>query len=714
MRANVPNQRCGLRFALVGGAVFALIAISVAIACGGGGKKFERPIPEALTATAGSVDVSIGVLDTDKTAVVIPAGTFGSDTEVTLVSPTEVPGISRSQGALFGAAFELSAGDRPTRLQHLVTVTVAFDPASIPEGTDAAFLKAAYFNGETWKFFQPDAVDLSAGTLSFTTDHFTLFGTAKISIEEVIERHAHSETLADNAQAALDDKIDGIMEEAIDNLLKDTLKLAPESYKSKILGSLLKDDEYREALEAAQKGDFGEYAEKINALVGETLVKELPKSDLIEALKGLGDEEKDGEGFIEEVGEIVKVSSQAAGALAAGDTRGAARYIGEAIAGRFAATAAIKIAVELTQFEIDSWRDDKVEAAYEAYRDGKESDSYRGYSVDKGNFDAVWNQMLAVGERLQLEAIEKEEEIRREGNAPPLSERETDIIRGKVKTELRAMFERRAQEEAQIAQSDAKNEKLLKAFQQAHLLEEGSFRYSSDKYDIDTRIESLLRIHEQILGDLEGNPKGRVPTDGDIASLAQALLSGTSAEGRKLYVEKLNKDFGVEVESALAEGGLGIQGDFTLVPLPDPLSTNDAQMIMFNALTTAAKIEVKDKSFDVSYSQDFSDVGAQRAQGNGWTNLTGTYDPGTAMLAVQYEIGWDVIQDAFGEKDSKERVVYSGNSTVKITPSDKTVLIDYMGTTTVTRSNRRIDGWTKPFTVTDPGGPGVHYTLEIK
>jgi hypothetical protein len=517
--------------------------------------KYERPIPQPLTVTAGkSSEASLGQWAANKTSVRIPAGTFANDTQVTLVSPTSVPRPAPGGGDIIGTPIELNAGDKPTRLQHMVQVALKFDPGQLPKDFDSAYLQAAFHDGRDWQFFHPDSVDMTAGSLVFSTDHFTLFGTAKIPIEEKIKQAAHSATLAEKAQEKLDKKMDKIMEAAIDDFLKKHLKLDPETYKSKILGSLLKKDEYRGMLEALGKGDFGEYNEKINALVGETLVEEVAPEDLVKGLREyLGDpEDEEGSGYMESVGEIAKVGGQAIGALAEGDMRGAARYIGEAIADKFVVTTAIKTAVEITQFEIDSWRDDKVESMYQIFKNGKESDTYLGYSVDKGKFEDLWLQSRAIGERLELEAVAKEEDIRREGNAPPLSDREIEMIKARVKTDLKETFETRAQQEDEIAKSDALYERMLKAYKNANLLSEGSFRYSRDKYDIDTRIESLLSTRRMILKDLRKNPKGRQPTDGDIVSLTQALLSGTMAEGRKLYEEKLEKEFGVK----LSYGGL--------------------------------------------------------------------------------------------------------------------------------------------------------------
>lgn len=516
-------------------------------------KKFDRPIPEPLVAESDNNPVNLGELSSKKVAVSIPGGTFKTKTNVTVVSPEEVVNIAKDHGKIVAVPFEISIGSGPTRLQHLVTITTIFDKSKLAKNSESASLRAAFFDGDSWRFIRPEKVDMEAGTLTFTTDHFTQFAAVQIPIEETIKQHAHSATLGQMAQEKMDEVMDEIMDKAVDGLLEKGLKMNSKQYKTKILASLLKKREYGDMVKALQDKDFGEYTQKMNALVGETLLEQLPKSELIDGLKklgGLGDDD----GIMESVGETAKVAGQAMGALAEGDMRGAAKYIGEAIADKFVVVQAAKAAVEVMQYEIDAWRDDKVEAAYEAYKNGKESNSYLGYNVDKGDFEAVWQQMRAIGERLEYEAVEKEEEIRRDGNAPPLSDREIEIIKGKVKINLKAMFESRAKKDAEVAKRDERNEELLKAYEKANLFDEGVFRYSREKYDIDTRIDSLLSIRETILNDLENNPKGKKPTDGDIVALTQAMLSGTMAEGKKLYAERLKRDFGVDL-GGTAGGG---------------------------------------------------------------------------------------------------------------------------------------------------------------
>ena len=83
------------------------------------------------------------------------------------------------------------------------------------------------------------------------------------------------------------------------------------------------------------------------------------------------------------------------------------------IADKFLITTAGKIAVEVIDYQIESWKNSEVEAAFKAYKNGANG-AFWGYNVDKQDFDAVWTQMKGASRQLELEAIAKENGIRQE------------------------------------------------------------------------------------------------------------------------------------------------------------------------------------------------------------------------------------------------------------------------------------------------------------
>ncbi len=503
--------------------------------------QYEQLVKEPIVVSVADKDAN---LDTQQFKINIPEGSLAG--AVSIVTPGSVPKISSNVMPL-GAPLEISARDKPVRLDHLMTISVKVESGEIPKDVNPGDIYAVFYDGSKWEYFKPDKVDFQAGVVTFTTDHLTLFGTAKIPLEEYVKRRAHSETLAKVTQEKTDKVIDKLMEAAIDKTLKDGLGLDPESYKSKIMGSLMKKDEYKDMYDAIGEKDPAKFYEKMNELVGEALVENLPESQLTDAFKKFGDEK--GEDYMKNLGEYVKAGSQAAGALAEGNYRQAVRYVGETFAKKFLAIQAARSVVEVMDYEIGLWKNDKIEAAYQAYKNGAEGNAF-GYSVDKGDFEALWSQMRAIDERLEIEAVEKEKQIRLEGNAPLPSDREIQNIKDKVKADLKRMFEARAREDQEIEKREAELDKLFDAYKDADMFIDGLYRYSSSKYDLETRFDSLLSIRDRILRDTDGNPKGRKVTNTLIIMLTRALLSGTMEEGQKEYAELLKKEFGVGLEKA--------------------------------------------------------------------------------------------------------------------------------------------------------------------
>ena len=114
-------------------------------------------------------------------------------------------------------------------------------------------------------------------------------------------------------------------------------------------------------------------------------------------------------------------------------------------------TTAGKIAVAAIENKIASWKNEEVEAAYKAYKDGAGSKvPWWGYQVEKGNFDDVWSQMGGAARQLEIEAIGAQEQVREDAGMPPLDEREKEKIRTMVYKDLKKQFEQRVKTDAEI------------------------------------------------------------------------------------------------------------------------------------------------------------------------------------------------------------------------------------------------------------------------
>jgi hypothetical protein len=501
-----------------------------------GTTSFDKAIKEPIQVDYTGQAAMVGDLTAALVQVQVPAGGLPAETKsITLTNPASVPGMSAQEASLIAAPVDVSVGaDETVRLNQLLTVTLKFDTHKLPANTESGSLWASFYSNGKWQYFRPDKVDMTSGTMTFATDHLCLFGAVKVDIEERIKNISHSKAVASWVQKKTDKAVDSIAEKAVDQMLKNGLGLKEDSIKSKVLGSLLKDDEYATILEKYHKGDAEGFSQDLSVFVGKKIAENVDKSTLSSALTAVSSSK--GVSY-------VAAGAKAAGALAEGNYRDAGRYIGETIANKYIIVQATKIVIKGMQYEIQSWTDSKLEAAFAAYRDGKESQSPFGYSVDAGDFNAVWTQMRGLQNKLQSDAIEKEKAIRLEGGQAPPTEAEMEIIRSKVKSDLEASFKQRLSQENEIKKQEADIANLIESYKKAHLLESPQFRYNDDNLEI--RLDNLLHFRDVILDDTANNPKGKKLTNDDIVILTQAYFSGSMEEGKKKYAELLLKNFGI-------------------------------------------------------------------------------------------------------------------------------------------------------------------------
>ena len=379
-------------------ALFLLVIMITVTGCGSGGDtawEYNPVITDPIQATSSDQAVKLGKLVSQQVLVEVPGGTFDQKTSVSVVNPDKVPKVVGAEFSPMGAPIQISAGDNQTRLNEPVTITLKMDPSTY--GTSAkqpSDFWATYYNGKEWDYIKPDKVDLKAGTLTFTTYHFSLFGYGKVSVEEQVSKFAHDKAVGEWAQENVDQRMEDAAKKVVDHILVDKLQIKDESVKKKVLANLLNNDEWADMVKKMQSGDVTGANESLQVLAGKSIVDFVPKSTLSKSLEHL----------TSNLGvETVKKASEAAGYLAEGDTTQAARIIGEHIADQFIFTTAARLAVAAVQCKIDTWKNGEIEAAYQAWKNGADSNvPFWGYHVEKGNFDDVWDQMKGARRQIDI------------------------------------------------------------------------------------------------------------------------------------------------------------------------------------------------------------------------------------------------------------------------------------------------------------------------
>ena len=540
--------------------------------------QYEKLIKEPLKATPNAQSITMGNLETNKVQVIIPPGTVPTGTTITVSTPDSVPPVNTARITPVGTPVRISIGDkpgddRPVRLNQLMTVTLKFDPKTLPPGTNTGNLWAMFNTPGTndWELFRPNKVDLQAGTLTFTTGHLTVTGAAKVAVDVYIEKWLGSSAAADIAQAALaDERINKLYEQAVDELLKDRLGLDDKSLKSKILSSLAKDEEWGQI--AKQTRDIyitgtGQNPEKkrvteedvtglvqtINGFVAKKMVENIDEGTLEKALKKVSGEDDDASKGLEKTVGWVGAAAEAAGYLAEKDYVGVAKIIGgkwtndDPVAKTLVKT--VKATATAINYGIDVWKNSEIEAAYKAWKNGASTKTAYGYEVDKGKFDDVWNQMRGLDTWLQNEAVTSEQNARYELNdMRPLNDREKEMLRTKAKSNLRSMFEARANNEDAEAKRKAELKEVLDAVKAKGLLDRSGFYFPND--DIDLRINLVMHMRNKIMRDTIG----KKVTVQDVADLTEWWYSyPTQTEREKKYAEELMRRFGIDLNAQTAK-----------------------------------------------------------------------------------------------------------------------------------------------------------------
>lgn len=505
--------------------------------------EYQKTIQNPLKATCGSSEVKLGNIAKDGVEVTIPANTFAKPTEVCLINPDKAPKYASKEMTGFGAPIEISVGEESVRLQQPVTVRMKFDPARLGADLESGSLYMGYYNGKQWQYIKP-AVDRENNIMSFTTSHFSLFGQAKLTVDQRIEQYTHNAALADWAQDQSDEMTNAAAEKVIDHILQDKLGISDETTKGKVLNSLLKDDEWGGMLKNLANGDVEGFNQDLQVLAGKKIVENVPKSTLSKALGGLTSDFG--------VGTVAK-ASEAAGYLAEGRAKDAARIIGEHIADQFMITTAGKIAVAAIEHKISSWKNEEVEAAYQAYKNGASSKvPWWGYQVEKGNFDDVWSQMGGAARQLELEAIAAQEKAREEAGMPPLTDREKEKLRTMVEKDLKKQFEQRVKTDAEIEKKKAEYDLIMGMYKESGFMEKGRWGWEKG-YELEQRLDVLLHFKDKLLKDTgrkfikdgNGHTKESISVN-ELKSIAMDWFSTDDpAERQRKYVEYLKKEFGI-------------------------------------------------------------------------------------------------------------------------------------------------------------------------
>ncbi len=636
-----------------------LIALLLMAGCSGGtgngdtAWEFEKAITNPLTGTAGPSELKLGNLETEGVEVIIPAGAFAEATEVSLINPDKTPKYIASEMTGFGAPIEISVpGKDSVRLLQPVTIRMKYDPTKLGEELESGSLYMGYFNGSEWQYVKPQ-VDREKQVMSFTTSHFSLFGQAKLTVDQRVEQYTKNAALASWAQDQSNGITNDAVERVIDHILKEKLKIDDEATKGKIIDSILKDDEWGGMLEGIATGDPEKFNQDLQVLVGKKIVDNVPKTKLSGALGAL----------TSDFGvATVQKASEAAGYLAEGRAADAAKIIGEHIADKFMITTVGKIAVTAIDNQIQSWKSEEVEAAYQAYKNGASSKvPWWGYQVEKNNFDDVWSQMGGAARQLELEAIAAQDKARKDAGMPALDDVEKEKIRTMVQRDLKKQFEQRVKTDAEIEKKKAEFDLIMKTYKDGGFMEKGRWGWEKG-FELEQRMDILMHFKDKLLKDTgrkfikEGNGHNEEFISSEELKMISMNWFGTDdpVQRQQKYEEYLLKEFGIslapkatELNGNWASGSMTIT-EFDLGPAPPPAEKKEGEeagcdlddLDIYNMIKASLE-ENKGKVQPLNISIQMDDKGSGtmtfKSDDGDPTSLAATYKDGTLTASMTEE-----------------------------------------------------------------------------
>lgn len=674
---------------------FLVVIISISMflsGCGGSGKdvgesgvankeksnwEYEKKINEPIKAVSGEEDLVLGNLDENNVEVFIPAGAFLEPTEVTLINPDTIANYKEDEMIGLGAPIAIVAGEESVRLEQPVKITMRYDPAELEENYESGELYIGYFNGSEWQYMKTE-VDRDNKTMWFYTSHFSPYGGAKLKLDQRIDEYISNEAVAEWAKDQTSTITDEALTSAIDHILKEKLKINDDSITGRVLSSLQGDSEWADMVANIKDGDPEKFNQNLQLLLGKKIVENVGESTLKNALSTITDE----------LGvEMIEKASEAAGYLAEGRAKDAARIIGEHIADKFMITKVGKFAVAAIDSQIKSWKSEEIEAAYLAYKNGASSSiPWWGYQVEKGNFNDVWTQMGGAARQLELEAIREQNKAREEAFMEPLTKAEEDKIRGSVQKDLKKQFESRLQKDQEIEVKRQEIKMIMDMFKDANLLEKGRFGWT-DAYELETRLDVLNHFKNKLLKDT-----GRVfikPGDvhnaeaisvNQLKTIAMGWFSTEDpVEQKKMYEEFLKAEFGINLYPSAAEingkwsSSSMIITEFDLGPPPSESSAGTGEgcdlsdLNIYNMIKAGLE-DMKGKSTPMQISLNIGDGGTGTMDiidDDGTTVANATYNSGS-ITATTAQDGATITYSGEIRKSDDNSITLSGSFTMTL------------------------------------------------
>jgi hypothetical protein len=446
----------------------------------------------------------IGNAKRDGVEIVIPAGTFEKAVNVSIGIADENEIAAEDGASYLFSPIELTSDGGEHTLGETVTVRIKL-PKSVSED-DYLTIMGTYYDGERWEYILPDAKAIQNGYLQFGTPHFSRFAAVKLEKEKALDKYA--ETLA--TQKVTGSKPSEELTDCFTQTL-DNLGFTDETVQGIIMQKIAKElHSSSEFIINAKNGDIGDIAGQGAELVAGAILKSIGDKKVVEQLK-------------------TYAGGATSGAVAAalklyegGDYKEASKEFVYAALDVIPAAKLGKAVVEATKAGAEMWQDYSVESAYNVYL--KQNIASDG-NISADSWDIIFYNMGSGLDYMQrdyrtayakasgktLKEIEADKELK-------------NRLDNQVVNEVKRSFMSRYTNGNAIAQEKDRIKEMLATFDAYGLLSWSNLLKFPVDMDYATRIDSLMKIRENIL-DLVGGDRSVFGSNEDVieGKLAEAI-----------------------------------------------------------------------------------------------------------------------------------------------------------------------------------------------
>jgi hypothetical protein len=486
-----------------------------------------------LSVDLSNEDAMVGNLNQHSIQLIMLKGTFDQKVKLEVKENKSAPPFDKKRANLVGTPFEIIIDQKSKWLHQAVQVKLKLEQAEIETLNHPGDLWIGYFNGKKWDYFIPDQVNLKERFVMFETFHFSDYAKAVPTKNERFNDFAHKNALTQYVSKDNNALTKEATEQLVKEILEEQMGLEDKSLAQDVLEAIMAENDYTNLMVNYNDDKMEDFSQNMAILAGKKVCDVVRKNSNSKALLGKITEHSS------KIGAGINIGV----ALTEGDGETAAKALSMEILNTFPLTKLFTKAAEITDKQINRWRDNELEAAYQAYLHGAERNvGLYELEVEAGNFDELWQQLRGLQHKLNDDEI-KEYAALKNIHPNDLNSAMKAKIRLETTEYYRQEFSKRKAREAEVEKTKNDNLKLIKILEGATLLERYRLGFGQDM-SLDERLGQLFNLKEMILKDTKSRLGfSGVNTTNVISAQTVAYLTQLyySENGKEKYRQELIK-----------------------------------------------------------------------------------------------------------------------------------------------------------------------------